>query len=88
MYEKTVVVKNKTGLHARPAAMFVQTANKFKSEIFIEKEGKKVNAKSIMGVMSLAVSQGTTIAISAQGEDEKDAVEALVELVESKFGEE
>lgn len=88
MYEKTVVVKNKTGLHARPAAMFVQTANKFKSEIFIEKEGKKVNAKSIMGVMSLAVSQGTTIAISAQGEDEKEAVEALVELVESKFGEE
>ncbi|KXG78573.1 HPr-like protein Crh [Fervidicola ferrireducens] len=88
MYEKTVVVKNKTGLHARPAAMFVQTANKFKSEIFIEKEGKKVNAKSIMGVMSLAVSQGTTITISAQGEDEKDAVEALVELVESKFGEE
>ncbi|MCF6095976.1 HPr family phosphocarrier protein [Thermovorax subterraneus] len=88
MYEKTIVVKNKTGLHARPAAMFVQTANKFKSEIFVEKEGKKVNAKSIMGVMSLAVSQGTTITILAQGEDEKDAVEALVELVESKFGEE
>ncbi|MDN5330812.1 MAG: phosphocarrier protein HPr [Tepidanaerobacteraceae bacterium] len=88
MYEKTIVVKNKTGLHARPAAMFVQTANKFKSEIFVEKEGKKVNAKSIMGVMSLAVSQGTTITILAQGEDEKDAVEALVELVESRFGEE
>lgn len=88
MYEKTIVVKNKTGLHARPAAMFVQTANKFKSEIFVEKEGKKVNAKSIMGVMSLAVSQGTTITILAQGEDEKDAVEALVELVENKFGEE
>lgn len=88
MYEKTIIVKNKTGLHARPAAMFVQTANKFKSEIFVEKEGKKVNAKSIMGVMSLAVSQGTTITILAQGEDEKDAVEALVELVESKFGEE
>ncbi|MCG0274808.1 MAG: HPr family phosphocarrier protein [Thermosediminibacteraceae bacterium] len=88
MYEKTVVVKNRTGLHARPAAMFVQTANKFKSEIFLEKEGKKVNAKSIMGVMSLAVSQGTTVTISAQGDDEKEAVEALVELVESKFGEE
>ncbi|MFO7152422.1 MAG: HPr family phosphocarrier protein [Bacillota bacterium] len=88
MYEKTVVVENKTGLHARPAAMFVQAANKFKSEIFIEKEGKKVNAKSIMGVMSLAVSQGTTIKISAQGEDEKQAVEDLVALVKSKFGEE
>ncbi|GAQ24452.1 MULTISPECIES: HPr family phosphocarrier protein [Tepidanaerobacter] len=88
MIQQTVTVKNKTGLHARPAALFVQAANKFKSEIFIEKEGKKVNAKSIMGVMSLAVSQGTQITISAEGEDEKEAVEKLVELIESKFGEE
>ena len=88
MYENTVLVKNKTGLHARPAALFVQAANKFKSEIFIEKEGKRVNAKSIMGVMSLAVSQGSTISISAQGEDEGEAVKKLIELVESKFGEE
>ncbi|MGI5857730.1 MAG: HPr family phosphocarrier protein [Tepidanaerobacteraceae bacterium] len=87
MYQQNVTVKNKTGLHARPAALFVQTANKFKSEVFIEKEGKKVNAKSIMGVMSLAVSQGTPIIISAQGEDEKEAVLKLVELIESKFGE-
>ncbi|MGB9813681.1 MAG: HPr family phosphocarrier protein [Thermovenabulum sp.] len=88
MYKISVEVKNKTGLHARPAAMFVQTASKFKSEIFIEKEGKKVNAKSIMGVMSLAVSQGTIIEISASGEDEKEAVEALAALIDSKFGEE
>ncbi|MDI3480532.1 MAG: phosphocarrier protein HPr [Tepidanaerobacteraceae bacterium] len=88
MYEKSVVVKNKTGLHARPAALFVQTANKFKSEIYIEKEGKKVNAKSIMGVMSLAVSQGTEIMLSADGDDEREAVEKLIELIESKFGEE
>ncbi|HHY42937.1 MAG TPA: HPr family phosphocarrier protein [Thermoanaerobacterales bacterium] len=88
MFQQNVIVKNKTGLHARPAALFVQTANKFKSEIFIEKQGKKVNAKSIMGVMSLAVSQGTEITISAQGEDEQDAVKKLVELIESKFGEE
>lgn len=88
MVQQTVTVKNKTGLHARPAALFVQAANKFKSEIFIEKEGKKVNAKSIMGVMSLAVSQGTQITISAEGEDEKEAVEKLLELIESKFGEE
>jgi len=88
MIQQTVTVKNKTGLHARPAELFVQAANKFKSEIFIEKEGKKVNAKSIMGVMSLAVSQGTQITISAEGEDEKEAVEKLVELIESKFGEE
>jgi phosphocarrier protein HPr len=87
MFQQNVIVKNKTGLHARPAALFVQTANKFKSEIFIEKQGKKVNAKSIMGVMSLAVSQGTEIIISAQGEDEKEAVNMLVELIESKFGE-
>jgi len=87
MFQQNVIVKNKTGLHARPAALFVQTANKFKSEIFIEKQGKKVNAKSIMGVMSLAVSKGTEIIISAQGEDEKEAVNKLVELIESKFGE-
>ena len=88
MFQQDVTVKNKTGLHARPAALFVQTANKFKSEVFIEKEGKKVNAKSIMGVMSLAVSQGTKITVSAQGNDEKETVEKLVELIESKFGEE
>lgn len=88
MHERTVTVKNKTGLHARPAALFVQAANKFKSEIFIEKEGKKVNAKSIMGVMSLAVFQGTSIIISAQGEDEEEAVSKLTELVDGKFGEE
>jgi phosphocarrier protein HPr len=87
MFQQNVIVKNKTGLHARPAALFVQTANKFKSEVFIEKDGKKVNAKSIMGVMSLAVSQGTPIIISAQGEDEKEAVIKLVELIERKFGE-
>ena len=88
MFQQNVTVKNKTGLHARPAALFVQTANKFRSEVFIEKEGKKVNAKSIMGVMSLAVSQGTKITVSAQGNDEKETVEKLVELIESKFGEE
>lgn len=88
MVQQIVTVKNKTGLHARPAALFVQAANKFKSEIFIEKEGKRVNAKSIMGVMSLAVSQGTQITILAEGEDEKEAVKKLVELIESKFGEE
>lgn len=88
MYEGTVVVNNKTGLHARPAALFVQTANQFKSDIFIERDGKKVNAKSIMSVMSLAVSQGTTISISAEGVDEREAVESLIQLVEGKFGEE
>ena len=87
MITKIATIKNNVGLHARPAALFVRTCSKYRSDIFVEKDGKKVNAKSIMGVMSLAVSQGTQITISAQGEDEKEAVEKLVELIESKFGE-
>ncbi|HOB35296.1 MAG: HPr family phosphocarrier protein [Firmicutes bacterium] len=83
MAERKVTVRNKTGLHARPAALFVQKANQFKSEISIVKGEKEVSAKSIMGVMSLAVSQGTEITIKAQGEDAQQAVDALVELVES-----
>ncbi|MNL82330.1 HPr-like protein Crh [compost metagenome] len=71
----------KTGLHARPAALFVQEANKFSSEIFVEKEDKKVNAKSIMGIMSLAISSGTEIFISAEGADADQAVAALTGLV-------
>jgi catabolite repression HPr-like protein len=81
MVEKKVTVQLETGLHARPAALFVQEANKFASEIFVVKGNKKVNAKSIMGIMSLAVSRGTEITITAEGSDEKEAVEKLVELV-------
>lgn len=86
--EREVTLLNKTGLHARPAALFVQEASKYKSDIRVEKDGKQVNAKSIMGILSLGVSQGTKIKITANGEDEKEAVEGLVKLVESKFGEE
>ncbi|GAB7386665.1 HPr family phosphocarrier protein [Bacillaceae bacterium] len=81
MVRETVVVKLKTGLQARPAALFVQEANRFSAEIFIEKDNKKVNAKSIMGVMSLAISSGTPIVIAAEGPDEKQAVESLVKFV-------
>ncbi|EGL14449.1 HPr-like protein crh [Paenibacillus sp. HGF7] len=81
MSRRPVVVKLKTGLHARPAALFVQEANKFSSEIFVEKDEKKVNAKSIMGIMSLAISTGTEIYISAEGSDAEQAVNALVTLV-------
>lgn len=77
MVEKKVVVRLKTGLQARPAALFVQAANRFKSEVYIEKDGKSVNAKSIMGVMSLAVASGTEIGIRAEGNDESQAVESL-----------
>ncbi|MDQ0415955.1 phosphotransferase system HPr (HPr) family protein [Croceifilum oryzae] len=79
--EKKVMVQLETGLHARPAAYFVQEANKYASQVFIEKEGRKVNAKSIMGVMSLAVAKGTEIVISAEGIDEEKAVEALATIV-------
>ncbi|TCS95709.1 HPr family phosphocarrier protein [Hazenella coriacea] len=81
MVEKQVIVHLQTGLHARPAALFVQEANKFSSDIFVIKEHKKVNAKSIMGIMSLAVSRGTEITITAEGSDEAEAVHALAEIV-------
>ena len=81
MVEKRVVVKLQTGLQARPAALFVQEANKYASEIFVQKGDKKVNAKSIMGIMSLAVAKGTEIVISADGPDAEKAVEALAEMV-------
>jgi phosphotransferase system HPr (HPr) family protein len=86
--DREVTLQNKTGLHARPAALFVQEASKYKSDIKVEKDGKQVNAKSIMGILSLGVAQGGKIRISASGVDESDALDALAKLVESKFGEE
>ena len=83
MEEKKVIVHNKTGLHARPAALFVQKANQFKSDISIVKGAKDVNAKSIMGVMSLGVCQGSEISIKAKGEDAQQAVAALAKLLDS-----
>lgn len=84
MVEKQVEVKLKTGLQARPAAKFVQEATRFSAEIFIEKDSKKVNAKSIMGIMSLAVTPGSTIKIIADGSDEQQALEALCNFVENE----
>lgn len=81
MVERNVIVRLETGLHARPAARFVQKANQYQADIYIVKGNKKVNAKSIMGVMSLAVARGTEITIVAEGKDEQKAVEALVEIV-------
>lgn len=88
MTEKVLTVENKTGIHARPASVFVQTASKFKSKIEIKANGKTANAKSILTIMSLGLSKGTEITIQADGEDEAEAVKALSDLVESKFGEE
>lgn len=87
MIEKVVMISNPAGLHARPAALFVQTAGKFTSKVWITKNDKRVNAKSIMGLMSLAISSGTAIAIGAEGEDEELAVNELVDLVTSGFRE-
>ncbi|MFC4322421.1 HPr family phosphocarrier protein [Litchfieldia salsa] len=81
MAQKQVEVLLKTGLQARPAALFVQEANRFSSDVFIEKDGKKVNAKSIMGLMSLAVSSGANITIITEGNDEQEALEALTKFV-------
>lgn len=88
MYEKDVLVQNKTGLHARPATFFIQKANEFKSTIWVEKDERRVNAKSLLGVLSLGIVGGTTIKIFADGPDETEAVDGLVALVETGFVEE
>ena len=83
MYSKDVMVQNQVGLHARPATFFIQKANEFRSSIWIEKEERRVNAKSLLGILSLGIIGGTQIKIIADGADEQAAVNALVELVES-----
>lgn len=90
MYSQKVVVQNRTGLHARPASDFIACAGKFKSRITIKRVGEdeEANAKSIVMLLSLGLGQGTEIELTAKGEDEVEAVDALVALVESKFGEE
>ena len=88
MYSKDVMVQNQVGLHARPDTFFIQKANEFRSSIWIEKEERRVNAKSLLGILSLGIIGGTQIKIIADGADEQAAVNALVELVESGFSEE
>ena len=82
------MVQNQVGLHARPATFFIQKANEFRSSIWIEKEERRVNAKSLLGVLSLGIVGGTSIRIIADGPDEQDAVNGLNDLVESGFAEE
>ncbi|AHN23153.1 HPr family phosphocarrier protein [Lysinibacillus sphaericus] len=84
MTEKTVQVKLKLGLQARQAALFVQEANRFSADIFLEKDDKKVNAKSIMGVMSLAIAKGTKVVLSSEGSDAEQAVSSLAALIEKE----
>jgi len=84
---KEIVVINKLGIHARPAAMFVKAANKFDCDIFVEKDGEKVNGKSIMGLMMLAAGLGSKLTITCEGNDSAQALEALEKLILSKFDE-
>jgi len=87
MYVKEVLVQNQVGPHARPATFFIQKANEYKSSIWVEKEERRVNAKSLLGVLSLGIVGGTNIRIIADGSDEELAVNGLVALVESGFAE-
>lgn len=85
MPEKQAIVKNKLGIHARPSALLVQAAAKFSSEITLEKEGLAINGKSIMGVMMLAAETGSIITVRVEGEDADDALNKMVEMIETKF---
>ena len=88
MTERTVKVINRAGIHARPSALLVQTTKNFSSNIYLEKGTDRINAKSIMGIITLGAAYGTELKILAEGEDEEIAVEILVKLFESKFEEE
>jgi len=85
MLEQEVTIKIDSGIHARPAAMFVKLANKFPCEIFLEKETTRINGKSIMGLMMLALTKGSTVTVIADGAEEKAAVQDLSSLLESDF---
>jgi phosphocarrier protein HPr len=87
MITKDFTINNKLGLHARPSAQLTQVAGRYKSEVFIGKNGRRVNAKSIMGVMMLAAGPGSTVTVDAEGPDEQQAVDAIGALISSGFGE-
>jgi phosphotransferase system HPr (HPr) family protein len=88
METQKVTIKNKTGIHARPASIFVKAAAGFKSEITINKGTSKASAKSLINILALGLAKGSELEITASGEDEKEAVNTLVDLINSKFGEE
>ena len=87
MISRSVTIQNEVGLHARPATFFIQKANSYKCSIWVEKDDCRVNAKSLLGILSLGISKGTEITIIADGNDEADAVEGLTALVDSTFAE-
>jgi len=86
MISREVLISNSIGLHARPATFFIQKANSYKCSIWVEKEERRVNAKSLLGVLSLGIVKGMTITVMADGPDENEAVDGLIELVNTGFG--
>jgi phosphocarrier protein len=88
MEEQVYVIRNRLGLHARAAALFVKTAVRFDAEVMVEKDGVEVNGKSIMGILMLAASKGTRIRLKAEGKESSQAIQTLGRLIENKFGEE
>ncbi len=88
MVEKIITIKNRAGIHARPAALLVETANRFAASIFLEKDGEQINSKSIMGILTLAATYNTPIKIIVDGSDEEEAVQTISRLFENKFEEE
>lgn len=87
MFSREVLIDNQVGLHARPATFFIQKANEFKSAIWVEKDDRRINAKSLLGVLSLGITKGCRINLIADGVDEEEAVTALIELINSNFSE-
>jgi len=87
MVEKEVTIENKLGMHLRAAAIFIETGNKFQSQIYLRKDEREVNAKSIMGLMTLGAACGSKVTVIAEGEDEEEALAALVGLIQNRFGE-
>ena len=87
MVSRSVTVKNSLGLHARPATFFIQKANSYKCSIWVEKEDCRVNAKSLLGILSLGISKDTTVTLIADGQDEEEAISGLSDLVDSGFAE-
>ena len=87
MISKNVTIQNNVGLHARPATFFIQKANTYQSSVWVEKEDRRVNAKSLLGVLSLVITKGMTVTLIADGSDEKEAIDGLAELIDTNFGE-
>ena len=87
MISKNVTIQNNVGLHARPATFFIQKANTYQSSVWVEKEDRRVNAKCLLGVLSLGITKGMTVTLIADGSDEKEAIDGLAELIDTNFGE-